>query len=424
MNFKLKYGNDFKEFGLDERNYLGTLDIAYTPGLENPAQSIQHALENPIGTPPLKEIVQKKKAKNAVIVLSDITRGVPYKQGHYNSLLILAEELEKAGITKNNITFLVGTGTHRKHTEEESILCYGKEIVSQYSVEFHDADNNIVSIGTTSFGNEIFINKRAYDADLLIFTGMITTHYFAGYSGGRKALLPSIAGRSSIRKNHAMIVRDGVGIGKLKGNPIAEELAEAARLREADFLMNFLVNAKKEIVHIVSGHYEKAFHEGVKKCNELYSVPFKEHADLVIASCGGFPKDSNITQIQKTINNAKELAKPGGTVLIIAKCQEGIGENKAFGNWLSSLKNLENLIQIQEDTIELGQYTAMNTSKLQRKYRIVILSELPQDELEKYNFLWTSSIDSTIKNCKELYGNDFKTYVVPNGGLIYPKLVR
>src|SRR3989338_3392627 len=117
MQFKLKYGNDFKEFDLDEKNYLGTIDIAYTPGLENPAHAIQHALENPIGTKSLKEIVQKKKAKNAVIVLSDITRGVPYKTAHYNSLVILAQELEKAGITKRNITFLVGTGTHRAHTE-------------------------------------------------------------------------------------------------------------------------------------------------------------------------------------------------------------------------------------------------------------------------------------------------------------------
>ncbi len=423
MQFKLKYGNDFKEFGLDEKNYLGTIDIAYTPGLKSPAEAIQHALENPIGTQSLREIVHKKQAKTAVIVLSDITRGVPYRQGNYNSLVILAQELEKAGIAKRNITFLVGTGTHRKHTEEESIACYGNEIISQYHLEFHDPDNDVVSIGTTSFGNEIFINKRAHDTDLLILTGMITTHYFAGYSGGRKALLPSIAGRSSIRKNHAMIVREGVGIGKLKGNPIAEDMAEAARLHEPDFLLNFLVNAKKEIVHIVSGHYEKAFDTGVKECAKLYNVPFKKHADLVIASCGGYPKDSNITQIQKTINNAKELAKPGGTVLIIAKCQEGIGENKAFGNWLSSLKNLENLIQIKEDTIELGQYTAMNTSKLQRKYRIVILSELSQDELEKYNFLWTADIDSTIKNCAKLYGDDFKTYVVPNGGLIYPQLI-
>ena len=134
------------------------------------------------------------------------------------------------------------------------------------------------------------------------------------------------------------------------------------------------------------------------------------------------PPKKPLKRIQKTINNAKELSKPDGTVFVIAKCQEGIGENKAFGNWLSSLKNLENLIQIKEDTIELGQYTAMNTSKLQRKYRIVILSELAQDELEKYNFLWTSSIDSTIKNCAQLYGDNFKTYVVPNGGLIYPKL--
>ncbi|NIM98186.1 MAG: nickel-dependent lactate racemase [candidate division Zixibacteria bacterium] len=417
MQIELKYGKSHTQLKLDDKNLIGVLQLKESFGIPDVIKAEKEALANPVGSEKLSEIAKGKKT--ACVVVADYTRGCPYKRPDFNLLLPIIDELRAGGIKDEDIKFLVGTGAHRAHTKQEDIDNFGEEIVNKYEVISHDCDKNNVSLGTLSTGNELLIDKVWVDADVRVMTGLITTHYFGGYSGGRKGVLPGITARETIRKNHAMIVRSEVDIAKTEGNPISDEMDEAARKGRVDFLLNVVINDKKEIVKIVAGDVDKAFDQGWKACRDLYLVPFKEKADVVFACAGGYPKDVSLYQSQKTINNGKLVLKDGGTIVLISECSEGIGSD-TFAKWLLEASSVDELLKTDPAKIVVGGHTAVGNAKVLKRFNILVVSSIPKDELEKRFYKHAEGIEQAIEWVKSKHGENFRSYVMPQGGLIYP----
>lgn len=417
MEIDLKYGRSHKQLKLNDKNLIGVLKLKESSGIPDVIAAEKEALTNPIGSKKLSEIAKGKKT--ACIVVSDYTRGCPYSRPDFNLLLPLIDELHVAGIKDEDIKFLVGTGAHRAHTKQEDIDNFGQEIVNKYQVISHDCDENNVSLGTLSTGNELLINKVWVDADVKVMTGLITTHYFGGFSGGRKGVLPGITARETIRKNHAMIVRPDVDIAKTTGNPISDEMDEAARKADVDFLLNVVINDKKEIATIVAGDLDKAYEEGWKACRELYLVSFNEKADAVFACAGGYPKDVSLYQSQKTINNGKLVLKEGGTIVLISQCSEGIGSD-TFAKWLAEASSLDGLLNTDPAKIVVGGHTAVGNAKVLKRFDILVVSSIPKEQLEMRFYEHAEGIDQAVEWVRKKHGEDFRSYVMPQGGLIYP----
>jgi nickel-dependent lactate racemase len=417
MQIDLKYGTSHTQLKLDDRNVIGVLELKKSSGIPDVVKAEKEVLANPIGSKRLSELA--KGNETACIVVSDYTRGCPYKRPNFNLLLPIIDELHAAGIKDQDVKFLVGTGAHRAHTRQEDVDNFGAEIVDKYQVISHDCDKNNVSLETLSTGNELQVDKAWVDADVRVMTGMITTHYFGGFSGGRKGVLPGIVARETIRKNHAMIVHPDVDIAKTKGNPISDEMDEAAKKAGVDFLFNVVINDKKEIVKMVAGDLVRAFDEGWKACRDLYLVPFGEKADVVFACAGGYPKDVSLYQSQKTINNAKLVLKESGTIVLISECSEGIGSD-TFARWLKEATTLDGLLSTEQSKIVVGGHTAVGNAKVLKRFDILVVSKIPKEELETRFYEHADGIDQAMKWVKDKHGDDFRAYVMPQGGLIYP----
>jgi len=417
MQIDLKYGTSHTQLKLDDGNLIGVLELKKSSGIPDVIKAEKEALANPIASKRLSQIAKGKKT--ACIVVSDYTRGCPYNRPNFNLLLPVIDELHAAGIKDQDIKFLVGTGAHRAHTRQEDVDNFGSEIVDKYQVISHDCDKNNVSLGMLSTGNELLIDKVWVDADVKVMTGMITTHYFGGFSGGRKGVLPGIVARETIRKNHAMIVHPDVDIAKTKGNPISDEMDEAAKKAGVDFLFNVVINDKKEIVKMVAGDLDQAFDEGWKACRDLYLVSFGEKADVVFACAGGYPKDVSLYQSQKTINNAKLVLKENGTIVLISECSEGIGSD-TFARWLKEATTLDGLLSTEQSKIVVGGHTAVGNAKVLKRFDILVVSKIPKEELETRFYEHADGIDQAMQWVKDKHGDDFRAYVMPQGGLIYP----
>jgi nickel-dependent lactate racemase len=417
MQIDLKYGDSHRTLKLDDKNLIRILELKKSSGITDVIKTEMSVLAHPIGSKSLSEIAKGKKT--ACVVISDYTRGTPYKRPNFNLLLPIIDELHTGGIKDNDIKFLVGTGAHRAHTDKENIDNFGEEIVKKYEVISHDCDKNNVSLGKLSTGNELLIDRVWVDSDVRILTGLITTHYFGGFSGGRKGVLPGIVGRETIRKNHAMIVHPDVDIAKTRGNPISDEMDEAAQKAGVDFILNVVINDKKEIVKIVAGDLNQAYKEGWKTCRETFLVPFPEKADVVFACAGGYPKDVSLYQSQKTINNAKLVLKEDGTIVLISECREGIGSD-TFAKWLLEAHSLDELLNTDPTKIVVGGHTAVGNAKVLKRFDIVVVSSMKKEELENRFYEYAGGIEEAIEWVKEKHGNNFRSYIMPQGGLIYP----
>ncbi len=423
MNIKLKYGDGYRTLNLPEKNILAIVEGKDIPQDRPVRDQVAEALNNPIGCQRLSEIAKSKNARSAVIIVNDFTRAIPYFGDDYNMLIDLASELEVGGIPREGIRFLVATGTHRPHTDAENLENFGREVVENYQVISHNCDKDNVYLATMSSGHELWVDKVVVESDVVVGTGMIAPHYYGGISGGRKSILPGVVGRETIRANHAMIMRPGVGIGALEGNPIAEEMMEAARKAGLDFILNVIFNKRKEIILVVAGDMEAAFNEGVRFYRENFTTEFDKLADVAIMSAGGYPKDVELYQVQKALNNTKEMVKPGGTIICICEAREGIGSAN-FEKWLSSVSDPIELEGTPEEKIVPGGNTAVNTAvRILSKYHVILITDIPKETVERIHFNYASDLDEALKVAYDRHGEDFKAYVIPQGGFIFPRYI-
>jgi len=408
MEFKLPYGKKQINLEIPDKNLIPVLyKQKDASNLNDETDIISYALKNPISSPPLADLASKKK--NVCILVSDITRPCP----SYKFLPFIIEQLKRAGAGRIKIVF--GLGIHRPHTEEEKLKLAGKTAAE--SCELIDSDQSRCRFaGNTSFGTPIEVFEDVLDSDFLIATGNIEYHYFAGYSGGTKALMLGVCSRKSVSANHSMMLEDKAAAGRFFDNPVRQDIEEAGRLVPIDFIFNVILDDEKKIIGAVSGKNNKAYLEGIKLYDSIYEIGIREHADIVITSPGGYPKNINLYQAQKALDNVKDIVKQGGKIILAAECPEEFGED-VFEQWMADVRDYEKLYGKIRKQFVLGGHKAVAISKLMTKADIYAYDDDSKGKACKAGFENINDIQAFI-NSEIAKDKNIKIAVVPNGRFV------
>jgi len=416
MRLKFGYGEGTQEVELPGENLLGVLTANRAePGLTGISEVLR-AMGSPIGSPRLKDIV--KPGETVAVVSSDITRPMP------TALVMPAilDELYEAGIRPEDITLVFGLGIHRPHTEKERMILAGERAWREIRVGDSNP-NDIVSLGTTSRGTPVEIDRRVAQADRRVCLGNIEYHYFAGYSGGGKALLPGVSTFSAIQANHRMMVLEGAGTGRLEGNPVREDIEEGAAIAGIDFILNVVLDEQKKVVFAVAGDPILAHREGCRFLDRFYLKEIANRADIVLVSQGGAPKDRNLYQTQKALDNAKNAVKKGGVIILIGSCREGLGE-RVFEQWMLNASSPDELIQRIRKDFQLGGHKAAAIAMVIKDAEVYLVSEMDPVLVSKLFLRPFSSAQAALDAAFQKMGPGASVLAMPHGGSTLPRVVN
>lgn len=416
-NIKLPYGREYINVDIpDERlNAVLLSDMHNYKAKLSQTELVQQALENPIGTPRLKEMVKNKK--KICIIASDHTRPVPSKV----IMPLMLEEIRK-GSPDADITILISTGCHRETTKEELIDKFGPEIVANEKIHVHDCDDEsmLVNIGKLPSGGDLIINKLAVEADFLCSEGFIEPHFFAGYSGGRKSVLPGIASRVTVVYNHnaKFISNEKSRTGILEGNPIQLDMLYAARAARLDFIVNVVINSDKEAIFAVAGDCDLAHRVGVDFLNSQCKVK-RVPSDIVITTNGGYPLDQNIYQAVKGMTAAEATVNKGGVIIMIAKSNDGHGGEEFYKTFLNQ-KDVNKMIEEflarpSEETIP-DQWQSQIFARILKDVKVVYVSDAKDEIVSDLHMIPAHSVEEAIEKADEILGHkNSKITVIPDG---------
>ncbi|MDD4089204.1 MAG: nickel-dependent lactate racemase [Tissierellia bacterium] len=412
MKLKIGFGSTPQELNVPDNLVMDILKANEVEIGLTGVDEVKRSLKSPIGTARLKDIV--KSGEKIVIVTSDITRPVP----SYKILPSILDEIYEAGVNKEDIVVVLALGSHRTHTDEEKIKLVGQKVYNE--VKCIDSDlNDCVRMGVTKAGTPVDIFRVVAEADRRICVGNIEYHYFAGYSGGAKAIMPGVSTPSAIQANHSKMIFNDAKAGKLEGNPVREDLEEAIAFCPIDFIVNVVLDEKKEIIYAVAGDYIKAHREGCKFLDKIYKIELKEKADIIIVSQGGAPKDLNLYQTQKALDNAKHAIKDGGIIILVGSCKEGLG-SQIFEEWMTEANTPDDLITRIRQNFRLGGHKAAAIALILKKARIFMVSEM-EHELVKSIFMEPyDTVQEAYNDAIKELGDDVKVLIMPYGGSTLP----
>lgn len=390
-------------------------------------EHIEWALDHPINSPKVEEIV--RPGEKVCIIIPDLTRKW---QSPHIYIPILVERLNRIGVKDGDILIISATGTHRAQTEEEKVGLVSKEIYERIEFLDHDCtdEGNLQHVGTTSQGTPVRLNRRALDCDRIILTGGAVFHFLAGFGGGRKYILPGIAARDTIMKNHNLALLPGFGSGSNpfvksgimdERNPLHMDMMEAAAMVKPDFVLNVVADSDFNIISAFAGDYIDAHKEACALLNAIDGVTVPKKAGLVIASAGGFPKDINLYQTSKTLCNVFEIIEEGGTYIILSECSEGFGSGDterqicAYDNMLDREKNL------RED-FSIGAYIGYMFCDSAAKYKAILVTDMEQEFFNNAGIRVAKTLDDALAIARELNGGklDMDIALLPHGANTMP----
>lgn len=418
VKYSYKYGHGYKDFTLEQEHVIGEIKVAELPPLENLKASVLDALYHPIASAPINELV--KPGQKVAFICNDPTRVA----NSHDFMPILVAEMNKLGIKDEDMRIVFALGTHRDMTHEEMVEAVGDEVASRlpmYNSNCHKQED-FEYFGETSFGTPVWLNKLICDVDLVILTGTIVHHFFSGFGGGRKAILPGVAAMETVRKNHSLMMSSEARLGKLHGNPVYDDQMEGVRLFAKEhklFLFNAILDAKKQFLKIFAGDWDKAHLEACKFVDKVYGAEIDEPADIVIASCGGYPKDINIYQLQKTMDNAWCAVKEGGVVIIIGECEEGSG-SAALEKALQENPSPDAIKAKLQENFVIGAHKAFAITRLMKKAKFILVSALDKKIARDLLFEAVDSVDEAIALAEKQIGPDYKILLMPQGSLTVP----
>lgn len=419
-DYSYKYGHGYKDFSLEQEKVMAEIKVAEMTPLTDLKQAVLDAIYHPIDSKPLNELLQP--GQKVAFICNDPTRVA----NSHDFMPILVEELNKMGIKDEDMRIVFALGTHRKMTQEEMIEAVGEDVAKRLPMYNSDCNKqeDFEYFGETSFGTPVWLNKLICDVDLVIMTGTIVHHFFSGFGGGRKAVLPGVAAMETIRRNHSLMMSPDAQLGKLHGNPVYEDQMEGVRLFAKEhrmFLFNAILDAKKQFLKIFAGDWEKAHLEACKFVDKVYGVEIDAPADIVIASCGGYPKDINVYQLQKTMDNAWCAVKDGGVVIIIGECEEGSG-SAALEKALQEHPSPDAIkAQLEKDFV-IGAHKAFAITRLMKKAKFILVSALDKKIASDLLFEAVDNVDEAIKLAEKYVGSDYKIILMPQGSLTVPLL--
>ncbi|MBQ1395449.1 MAG: nickel-dependent lactate racemase, partial [Lachnospiraceae bacterium] len=371
MKLEFGYGKGVQIVDVPDKNLMDVLVANELEHERRGADAVDYALANPIGTPKLGALV--KPGQKIAIITSDISRPLP----SYDVLPSVLRELNAAGIPDEDITVVFALGSHRAQTEEEC-----RKLAGDYAfdkVRCIDSDpEDCILMGTSTNGTPFSITRSVAEADFRIALGNIEFHYFAGYSGGVKALMPGVSTPEAIQCNHSLMVSPDACAGKLEGNPVREDLEQALNFCPIHFIVNAVLDEHKHIVYAVAGDVIKAHRVGCKYLDKMYRKPIPHRADIVLVSQGGAPKDANLYQTQKALDNAKHAVADGGTIIVIGACNEGLGSAK-FEEWLVGSEKAHDMVERIGRDFQLGGHKAAAIGMVLDRANIDLVSEMDDD---------------------------------------------
>ncbi len=426
VEFKLPYGDGECCFVLPEQKVKGLLEGKPMACPASEEEEVRRALNNPVDAAPLSRLV--KKGEKVCIVIGDMTR---LWVRHHVLLPPILDELNRGGVEDSDILIISATGDHREHTPAEHRKLVGEDVYRRIKVADHRAraEEELVSLGTTGYGNEVKINRRVVEADRLVLTGGIVYHFLAGWGGGKKAIIPGVAGYDTIMRNHTLAlhpepgggINPAVRAGELEGNPCSDDMDQGTDLAAPDFLVNTVINeAAHKIAMVTAGNYISAFKEGCRFVDRHMKLKIPEAAPLVIASCGGYPKDINFYQTYKTIYNAHFSLQKGGIMILLSECREGIGSDDFAAMFTEYDSNSAREASLRE-RFTIGGYMGYHTAVIAEENTVVVLTDLDAGLVSSMGMTRAGSLEEALSTATAQLGGEIPpAYVMPHGGSVLP----
>lgn len=415
----LKYGREGLRVDLPETpGLVGVLEPRHQPAVPDPLRAVVESLAEPISSAPLVELARGRA--NAVIVVSDNTRPVP------NTLLLppILSALESAGVPSDAITILIATGIHRPNEGEELDALIGAEVARRYRVVNHYSrnDEEMVHAGEISGGTPVFVNRIYAEADLKILTGFIEPHMWAGYSGGRKSILPGISSVKTLKYMHGpeMVADANATYGKLEGNPFHEAGLQIMQRVGADFIVNVTLNTAKEVTGVYSGDPVVAHTQGAAALDPYSTTELDAPLDFVLTTNSGAPLDVNLYQTSKGIAGAAPVVKPGGDLVVASKCPEGLG-GEEFVAALDEFTTPQEWIRraLAHEFFYNDQWCAQEIFKWMSDHPIHLFSDgISNDTIQRYGMHAVTDVQTTVASLLSKHGSDARWAIIPDGPLL------
>lgn len=412
MKLEIGFGICPQTVEIPDQNLDGVLLPNEIEIAEKGESLVFRALKTPIGLKPLAEIV--KPGEKVVIITSDLTRPVP----SYKIIPGILNELWRAGVKAEDVTVVFALGSHRFQTQEEMKKLVGEKVFNQVRCIDGDPDD-FVHLGKTKMGTPVDITRAVAEADRRICVSNIEYHYFAGYSGGAKAIMPGVSTRAAIQSNHSRMVLPEAAAGRLDGNPVREDIEEAIGFCPIDFIVNVVLDEKKEIVCAVAGHHVEAHRIGCRFLDSLYLKKIDHRADIVIASQGGAPKDLNLYQTQKALDNAKNAVKQGGIIILVGSCKEGLGE-EVFEEWMTQSETAASMVERIQEDFQLGGHKAAAIALVLARSEIYLVSEMAPEFVETIFLKPYQTVQSALDDAFKKLGPQASVLVMPYAGATLP----
>ncbi len=423
MHFELVYGKGSLGLDLPDGAGVTLVEPVYVPGLPDAARGgpVRAALAQPIGTRPLVE--QVRPGMRVGVIFSDITRATP----HEAILPPILDELAAAGVAAGDITLFEALGTHRRNSEAELIEMLGEELVRTYRIVQNDAfDPSTQSyVGLSSRGHEIWLNSEMLACDLKILTGFIEPHFFAGFSGGGKAIMPGMAGLRTVLGNHdaGMIADPNATWGVTQGNPIWGEITEVALSAGPLFLVNVTMNRDRQITGVFAGDLALAHAAGCAFVKRTAMTPVPHPFDIVITTNSGYPLDQNLYQTVKGMSAAAQVVKPGGAIIIAAECSDGIPDHGLYGELLRGVDNPAALLEtiMQPGFLKQDQWQAQIQAQILMKAEVYVRTDnLTPAQIESALLKPCARIEDTVSRLLARHGCAASICVLPEGPQTIP----
>lgn len=415
MKIKLPYGKGSLSFELSSHQLAGILQGRACVPKEDAAEIVRKSMEEPIGSKKLWELARGKE--KIVILASDHTRPVP-------SQVILPQMLKdlRRGNPGAHISILVATGCHRSMTKEEMRAKFGQELISRERLVIHDCEDeeNLVSLGLLPSGGELKIHRLAAEADLLVGEGFIEPHFFAGFSGGRKSVLPGIASRTCVHYNHnsRFIDHPCARAGILEGNPIHADMAYGAKKAGLAYIVNVVLNSEQQVIASFAGDGEKAHLAGSRFVYEMARCA-PVMADVVVTTNNGYPLDQNIYQMVKGISSASSTCKKGGVIIAVGACQDGVGGAGFYDSFLKYEDvscMLEKFRRTPPEETVVDQWQSQILARVLEEYTVILVSEAEKEMVRNLKMIPADSVEQALAMAEEIVGKkDYRVTVIPEG---------
>lgn len=419
-NYTFKYGDTALSVPLEESQVLKVLEGNKTEVLEDIDKELIDAIENPIDSASLKELAEK--AGKIVLIVSDMTRF--WMRQDLIIKPLVGYLVNQCGKAYEDLEILIATGTHLSGTEEEIKTIVTPEVYSKVKVVSHDARDNesLTYMGTTTYDTPVYVNKDAAEADIVIAIGAATYHVMAGFGGGRKSILPGISGMETIKHNHAysldpekFITNVKIGNGKLEDNPLNEDMCEAAGMMKNLFVITLVTDTDFRLTRIFAGHWRTSWERACEEVRRIYLVPVEKKVDVIVTSCGGYPKDESLYQGTKTVDNVISALKDGGTLILFLEGRNGGGSPDYF-SWIKPLVEGTFEKELREN-FTVGGYIFFLNCEQAKRFNIMMYTSIGEDVIAPMGIKAYNNLSKLLEDAN-LDGKEI--YVIPNGSTVLP----